>query len=192
MPRAVCFHCVCACGSLRVSALAGTHLLLSQGSCCPHGAVLGFLWAGAFYPGDSHQVFIIPWMILEADSILNSSLSLWLWLALGSRKIQGKMNFICYCASSYTDQGPTHPLGPEEGRGRGTGFLCSLQPWASAPFSGPTWLTQDPPTSGAQHPSWYKSSAEIPFLEWQWGHSRGNAVRWMARTMASSLFPEPD
>lgn len=84
---------MCMC-TLRVSCLWGdpspaqTVSSLSSCSCAWLLHLLpSSIWAGAFIPGDSHKVFIIFWMTLEADSIPNSSLSLWLWLAPGKNKM---------------------------------------------------------------------------------------------------------
>lgn len=175
MPRAVCFHWVYACGSLRVSCLCGnpspafTVFFLSSWSCAwlPH-LPLASDWAGAFYPGGSHQVFIILWKILEADSILNSSLSLWPWLALGSRKIIEQNGLVCYCASSYIDSGPKASSGARRGAGRADRFPLLTPALGLCSFLRDHLTDPGPPlTSGAQHSSWSKSSSEIKFLEWQ-------------------------
>lgn len=114
-------------------------------------------------------------MILEADSILSSSLSLW-WLALGNRKIIEQNGLVCYCARSYTDSGPKVSSGPEEGRGRRTGCsadsslsLCSF-PRNHLTVPGP------PLNSWAQHSSWFRSSSEIKLLEWHGGQQGQHSV----------------
>lgn len=88
MPWDVHLHQLCVRASFKVSCLCRSpspdltvSSLSSLGcACLPH------LPPSLILARDSHKVFIVPWMTLEANSIPNSSLSLWLWLALGSKK----------------------------------------------------------------------------------------------------------
>lgn len=63
-------------------------------------------------------------MTLEADSILNSSLSLWLWLALGSTKDAEQNGFdLLLCKVFLLAQETRLPLRPEERYGRWSDFF---------------------------------------------------------------------
>lgn len=63
-----------------------TVILVLMGLCLASlsATVISLGWS--ILSGDSHKIFIILWINLNADSILNSSLSPWLLLAPGSIK----------------------------------------------------------------------------------------------------------
>lgn len=112
-PQAIHLYWLYACVSLRVSLRPSPALTvpsLSSWSCAWLPLLpLPSIWTGAFTPGDCWKVFIILWMTLEADSIPNSSLSLWLCLIQRAWRTQNKTVLQVSSAvvqSSFAGSGP--------------------------------------------------------------------------------------